>query len=264
MLGILTVVSCEENDIPIFDVENGRSIAGFSGLSNQSVVFNPAGSTENTITVGVSNLSDQDRAVEVRIDEASTTLDPSFYSVSDLTPVIPAGQFTTDITVTTIPGESLPDAGDVLVLELVSVEGGEFLEESVEEVTLGLDVQCPEVELANIPGTYVITEDAFGTHIDEGEFEIVAGPDENQFTMVNPFGHPEEYDVVFSVDPETGSVTVARQAAWHCDNFGCAYGEGRVEGPGQVLTCIDQINFNLTHTVNAGSFGTYGLTINKI
>ncbi len=264
LVGVLVLASCEGNDIPTIDVENARAIASFNGVASQKVVFDPSANTENVIKVGVSTVSNQDRQVTLVVDQDATTLPSEYYTISTLNPVIPAGEFTTDIVITTVPGTSLPAADGVVVLELVSVENAEILEGSIDELTLGLNVQCPEVDMASIPGNYAITYDGFGTYIDEGEFEIVAGPGENEFTMLNPFGHPENYDVVFSVNPETGAVTVAKQAAWHCANFGCAYGEGRVQGPGQALTCIEQIDFNLTHTVDAGSFGTYALQINKI
>lgn len=267
----LAVISCDKNEIPTIDVRDARAIAGFNGVENQTVVFDPSQPTENIIRVGVSTLSDEDRAVEIEIDQANTTLDPAYYSISTLNPVIPAGEFTTEVVVTTTPGADLPASDAVLELDLVSVENSEILPGSTQDLQLGLDVQCPEVDLSVIPGTYQITADAFGTYLDDGVFEIVEGPGENQFTMINPFAHPnpnaggeENFDIVFSIDPGTGAVTVAKQAAWHCVNFGCTYGEGRVEGIGTALTCINQIDFALKHTVDAGSFGTYGLTVNKI
>lgn len=271
-MAMVLVTSCEDNDFPTIDVNDSRPIAGFNGIESQNMIFNPAEDTETMFRVGVSTLSNEERNVVIRVDTAATTLDASFYNISTLTPVIPAGEFTADFTVTTIASAGVPDASDVLVLELVSVEGGEILETSTQELNLGLTIQCPEVDLSVIPGTYTILSDGFGTSVGDDQFEIIAGPGENEFTMVDPFDHPNPaaggaaYNVVFSVNPTSGSVTVARQGAWHYSNFAAspAYGEGRVQGTGQALTCIELINFSLRHTVDAGSFGTYGLTIQKM
>ncbi len=274
-LGILTLFlafsSCEENEIPLFDTDNGRAIAGFNNpTSSASIIFNPAADTQNVITVGVSTLSDSDRAVQLELDAANTTLDPIYYTISDLSPVIPAGEFTTDIIITTLGSTDLPESGSVIALNLNSVDGAEILTTSRSSLTVGLSVECPEVDFASIPGTYTITVDEFETSVGDSQFEIVAGPGANQFTMVNPFDHPnpdaggaQNYDVVIDVSPDTGAVTVPRQPAWHCISFGCEFGEGRVDGIGLSLTCIGQISFTLSHTVDAGSFGSYALVVQK-
>jgi len=266
---ILMVVSCEDNDFPTIDTTNSRAIAGFGGIEAQKIIFNPAENTDNTITVGVSTLSNEDRRVQLRIG-AGTTLGSQFFTVSTLTPVIPAGQYSTEVVIKTLSAAGVPASNRVVVLELVSVEDAEILETSTKAITFSLNVKCPTVDLATIPGTYKITRDDFETSVGDDTFEIIAGPGENEFTMVNPFDHPNpaaggamNYMVTFKVNPDSGAITVARQAAWHCDNFGCGFGEGRVNGTGQALTCIQTLNFNLNNTVNAGSFGTYALTVKK-
>ena len=272
ILAMGLVTSCEDNDFPTIDVNDSRPIAGFNGIENQNIIFNPAEDTKNVLKVGVATLSDEDRNVVIRVDTVASTLDPEYYTISTLTPVIPAGEFTADFTVTTNAAAGVPDASDILVLELVSVDGAVILESSTQELDLGLTIKCPEVDLSVIPGTYTIVDDGFGTTIGDDEFEIIAGTGENEFVLVDPFDHPNPaaggapYNVTFTVNPDTGDVTVARQGAWHYSNFAAspAYGEGRVQGTGQALTCIELINFSLRHTVDAGSFGTYGLTIQKM
>ena len=102
-----------------------------------------------------------------------------------------------------------------------------------------------------------------------GTFEVEAGPEANQLTMINPFDHINpltglaDYKIVITVNPETGAAQVARQAAWHCDNFGCGFGEGRIEGSGFVFSCLESMQFNFTNTVDAGSFGTYAFAAEK-
>lgn len=268
---ILMVVSCEDNDIPTIDTANSRAIAGFSGIESQRIVFNPSEDTENTITVGVSTLSNEDRRVQIRIGDG-TTLGSEFFTVSTLTPVIPAGQYSTEVVIKTLSAAGVPASNKVVVLELVSVEDAEILDSSTKAITFGLNIKCPSVDLSVIAGTYKIVKDDFGTSVGDDMFEIVAGSVEGEFIMVNPFDHPnpdaggeQNYRVTFKVDANSGAITVARQAAWHYSNFAAspAYGEGRVDGTGLALTCIQTLNFNLRNTVNAGSFGTYALSVKK-
>lgn len=271
LLGLVLFVACEENERPIFDTVNGRSIAGFSGATETpNIIYNPAADTDNVITVGVTTVSTTDRAVQLSLDLESSTLDPSFYTVSTLTPVIRAGEFTTDIIITTIGTPALPNADDIVSLSLVSVEGAEVLDTGDINLSIGVSVQCPEVRLADIPGTYNIIVDEFETSVGDLEMEVIAGPGPNQVTMVNPFDHPNpdsggvaDFQVVIDIDPDTGAASVARQPAWHCDNFGCGFGQGRVNGIGISLDCIGQIQLTLSHTVDAGSFGDFAFTIEK-
>lgn len=268
---ILTaMVGCEEEPI-IFDNPNNESVATFQTNSPSAIIFNPAETTRNVYTISVSSVSSQDRTVNLSVDPSST-MEPEFYTIETLNPVIPAGEFSTDVVIITEASNEFPAGGSTLILNIDSVEGAELKDYSVTSYSLPFTVQCPTVDVDSIPGTYVIVSDAFGTSVGDDTFEIVAGPGENQFTMVNPFDHPnpdaggeENYEVVVSISPSSGQLTVARQNAWHYSNFAAspAYGVGRVNGTGLALTCIDQMSFSLTHTVAAGSFGTYGLTIRK-
>lgn len=268
-IAVVTFTSCEE-ELVMYDTENGEAFAGFQSNSPADLVFNPVEDTENRYTISASTVSSSDRTVSVSVD-TSSTLDPSFYSIETLNPVIPAGEFSTDIVITTFASTTFPADGSTLILNLESVEGSEIRSFNVASHSIGFTVECPTVDLESIPGTYAVTGDGFGFIIHD-EFEIVAGPGENEFTMENLSGHSnpdadgeQNYDVVFSIDPNSGDVTVARQDAWHWDTFGGDpdYGVGQVRGDGLALTCIGQITFELTHTVAAGSFGTYALEVTK-
>jgi hypothetical protein len=124
-------------------------------------------------------------------------------------------------------------------------------------------VACPFV-VADAVGMYTITRDDFQTWLDD-QVEIVAGPGANQVTLKNLFGHPENYDIIVDVDPAKGDATIAKQEAWHCDNFGCAFGVGSIESiaPGLFFSCTGFLTINVRHTVAAGSFGTFRLELTK-
>lgn len=251
IVGALVFTACEENDVPIFDTENGRALAGFNGTATPRIVFNPAQNTESTITVGVSTISTQDRPVQISVDESST-LDPSFYTISTLTPIIPAGQFTTDIVVTTTPADGLPAGSDALVLNLDSVSGAEILDTSNAQLAVGLDVQCPSVDLSAIPGSYEITASTFFEFFGETDTtrEVVAGPGANQFTIIDGTYIMEgAEDLIFTVDPATGSIVAVDETKIDSQaSFGPNF--YILQPASRVLTCVGIIEINLDFSAN--------------
>ncbi|MBR9854491.1 MAG: hypothetical protein GYB37_07925 [Algicola sp.] len=241
--------SCEKREIPIFDIENGVPIAGFNGAFEQTkITFNPSEDTENTITIGVSTLTNTDRSVNLSIDMEKTTLSEEFYSISTLSPVIPAGSFTTDITITTIASsEDLPGASDEIVLVLNSVEDAEFGDNSVTELSILLDVKCPSVDIAALVGTYDVVGSTFAGFFGETDFtrEVVAGPDENQITIIGGTYITEGADdLILTINPETGSIIAVNEDGI---NAQVSYGPNFYSflPGGRVLTCVGIIEVNL-------------------
>jgi hypothetical protein len=122
-------------------------------------------------------------------------------------------------------------------------------------VTIG----CPSNSYSQdeVAGTYTTTNNGFYGMAASNPV-VVAGPEENQFTIKDLF--EEGYDIVVDVDPETNELTVSKQEAatdWS------GYGLGSVEGSGTIFQCAGFISLNLEHTVSAGSFGTKNTIISK-
>lgn len=123
-------------------------------------------------------------------------------------------------------------------------------------------ISCPFNADAAV-GEYLITRDDFETSLDYDRPIQVVKESETEVTFINLFSHPEMYDVTVSVNLASGVATVARQPAWHCDNFGCGFGEGRVDGGGFFFSCTGFVTLDLRHTVDAGSFGVFKLELQK-
>jgi len=166
--------------------------------------------------------------------------------------------------------EEVIDGNDTLLI----FDGGGSTNEFYYDPTTGywnafqfqFTIGCPEntMDIDALVGTWAITVDDFETYLHDGTFEMISGPGENQVTCVDWFGHPEAYDVVLTLDPVTNAITVDRQPAWHCDNFGCTYGEGSVDGGGTMFQCAGFMSLTLEHTVSLGSFGSYLLVCEKL
>ena len=122
---------------------------------------------------------------------------------------------------------------------------------------------CPFVR-DDALGNYLITNDPFVTSLDYSRpIEAIAGAGDTEVVFLKLFSHPEMYDVAVSVDAATGVATVEKQEAWNCDNFGCAFGVGSVEGTGFFFSCTGFLTVDLENTVAAGSFGTFNLVVER-
>lgn len=127
----------------------------------------------------------------------------------------------------------------------------------------------PPATQSDFVGTWEITVDPFVTCISDCTFQMIAGPETNQVTALDIFDHPNPenggaYDVIFNFNT-AGEISVDRQPAWHCDNFGCPYGEGRINGSGFIFNCVGNglMKMNFQHTVDLGSFGTFAMDMVK-
>ena len=249
---MLLLTSCEE-DLVIFDSVNGRSFATFQEFSPSLITFNPAADTDNVYTVSVSTVSSSDRNVSVTVDPAST-LDPSFYTIQSLTPTIPAGEFSADIVVTTFASAVFPEAGSVLILNLESVQGAEVDASlgSILSYTLDFTVECPSVDIAGVVGVGAtvleneLLTDGFLAPLEAGGLtrEVIAGPGENQITILDGVGFNGSEDIVLDVDPVSGNVSYAGSP----DAIFFFNGPDPINYTtvtGRVLTCIGLIELQI-------------------
>ncbi len=162
-------------------------------------------------------------------------------------------------------GRVYPDTLEFGDEKFVNVENSFFTAAGTTSFTstLVFAVLCPFVT-EDAVGTYTITTDEAEVFC-EADYEpvAVAGPGPNQITFKNLFGHPQNYDIVVDVDPETAVATVRKQTAWDSDNFGFGLGEATVEGEGVFFSCTGFITVDLDHSVADGSFGVYKLELTK-
>lgn len=120
-------------------------------------------------------------------------------------------------------------------------------------------VGCP-FDINELVGMYDLIVDSWEVAvIGHSEVEIIAGPGENQFTAKNIFGFG--FDLVATVNPASGATTAATQETWDPLYWGmpASYGKGyagSVAANGSTtFSCVGQVNFKFSYTVDAGSFG---------
>jgi len=133
---------------------------------------------------------------------------------------------------------------------------------------------CPgEVSQEDLVGMWQITSDDFGIVENNGVVEIIAGPGENQVTLLDIFGHVhpdtgEQFDVVMDYSPSSSSATISTQESWDSGAYGLTYGIGRNGGEGLIFNCVGSngfMSFQLEHTVSTGeTFGTHAMEFTKL
>ena len=130
-------------------------------------------------------------------------------------------------------------------------------------------VSCP-FDAQEAAGTYEWVVDPWETFYDDGIFEVVAGPGENQITCLDVFDHPTPtggtYDMIIDVDPTTGIAIVERQDTWWPGNWGLPanWGIGWHEGEGFVFSCSGLITLQMTVGMALGNWGVQAYGANKV
>ncbi|MEM1340429.1 MAG: hypothetical protein AAF634_04095 [Bacteroidota bacterium] len=208
--------SCDDEEFETFDVDSDFSLATFQDAAPAQLVYNPAADTDNIYTVSVSNRANSDRTVNVSV-AATSTIDPTSYEILNLNPVIPAGQFSADIVVTTFASDVFPETGTSLVLTLDGVQGAEIDAAlgSIASYSIGFTVECPSVDIAGIVGdgaTVLENElltDGFGADLSAGGLTrtVLAGPGDGQITIVGGVGFNSSEDLILNLDPADGSLS---------------------------------------------------------
>ena len=144
-LGLL--ISCDE-DVVIYDTENGQTLATFSTTSINLGVPVEGASVE--VDVNVTTKTDSDRNIVVDVDPASTASSDQ-YTISNL--VIPAGTFVGTLVIVA-NFEALPEEGATsLVLNLTDVSGSNDITLSNSTLTVSLFREC---DSAPTPGVWTI------------------------------------------------------------------------------------------------------------
>lgn len=200
-LGLLT--SCEE-DLVVYDVNNGQAVATIVNGSQQTLPVPDTGDTA-IIEVGVTTVSDVDRTISISVDESSTA-DPSEYDIQQSTLVIPAGSFTGQIEVAA-NFNAIPETGiTTLVVNLDDVQGADALGATTTH-QINFFRFCPFGEGADFLGEYTletITTGIFGVStLTEGTVTIEQGATvaDRKFSVkaYPAFGDFSPFDFQFSL-----------------------------------------------------------------
>lgn len=272
--------SCEDEDKDPFMlalIEDGAFVR-FDDIASSSIT--PTANYQATLVAPSNNVASYDLTVSHFNGETATEFKPllslnSFPATLDIS----LGDVASALGIS--PDAIQPGDRIDFVATVTGTDGTVFKSRPADESDLGDDVfgnpgerqafeftsfvVCGGFSPSEAAGTYVITRDDFGVTFpgDDLTFEVVAGPGENQITLIDPFGYPQAWDVVVTVDLETETATVEQQTAWDSGAFGLPYGIGTVDGDGLAFSCSGFITLGLNYRVAAGSFGLATIEFTK-
>ena len=134
----------------------------------------------------------------------------------------------------------------------MSVQGAEILETSLDELAVGLDVQCPSVDISALAGSYNVVASTFAGFFGETDFtrDVVLGPGENQVTIIDgTYITQGADDLIITIDPATGDIIgVNEDGIDSTVSFGPNF--YRLLPGGRVLTCVGIIEMTLDFSAN--------------
>lgn len=276
----ISVSSCDKVlDDDLTDFGTGTNFVGFTGSSYNLAVVADGSAVSTGIPVVIDGPSvpkiNSDITVTFSVDPSSTAVEGVNYTLNSNTFTLSpddGDSFAGSLPITIITEGITPPLAKAptLNLTITDISNGENLviNDKSQSVAVSINYSCA-FDISNYEGTYIATTDEFGIYINGPQaFQVVAGPGDNQITLVDVAAHPEMYDVVVDVDPATGALTVPNQTLLNYNNFGATqYGELSLEGGGPSGVgsgfCIGEIQITALYTVGAGSFGEFTLVFEK-
>ncbi|MDT0642321.1 hypothetical protein RM553_05695 [Zunongwangia sp. F363] len=274
----VSLTSCLVDDTAISDAyDEGANLVSFTDESLTLSAETNGEEYQRSIPIDIIGPTfdeiEEPVTVEISVDPSSTAIEGVHYRLESTTLTIsPDDDLPKALPITILTDGLQAPLAETPVLNIsiteVSSDADIVINGKNDELSVLLAYACP-FKIEDYEGTYIATTDQFGIYTgDPVPFEVVAGPGENQITLQNVAGHPEEYDVVVDVDPETGNLTVPYQPALNTNNIGYSYGELRWEGSGSSSAspgnCIGNLDITSAYTVDAGSFGSYRTVFEKV
>ncbi len=121
-------------------------------------------------------------------------------------------------------------------------------------------VVCP-FDAAAAAGKYEITFDNWDFAIGE-TVDVTATANTATLTYAFPYSEADSKPLVLKITPSSGAAVVDKQVYGSYPSYGIT--NISANGSGFFFSCNGQITLSLTHTVPAGSYGTYSLRMKKV
>ena len=138
LTALIVLISCGEEEVVVYDVDNGQTLAQLSVTS--ALLGTPAEGASVDVDVTVTTKTSSERTITL-VPDAASTATPDQYAISGL--VIPANSYVGTVTITS-NFEALPDSGSTtLILNLTDVAGSNDIVLSNATLTIDLFRACP-------------------------------------------------------------------------------------------------------------------------
>lgn len=266
---ITLVVSCKKNNLVIGKNITPPEFVGFeiyptssNSYYNFNILSSPSPGTTFKIPVGVTTVSNVDRKIKFSYSSRTAVAGAQYSAPSEVT--IPAGKAQDTLTIQGIFAGYTTGRLDTLKIKIENESGYVAKNGYSDSIMLIMKRTCP-LNADDLSGTMEVVSDGWG---DYGAGDQVTLTKINSTTISFLYLADNPQPIIMSINPSTYAVTVVKQV------YGSGYGGGSwtygdiscqsVAGAASVADpCENTISVNLTHTVAAGSFGSYTIKFKK-
>jgi hypothetical protein len=208
------LTSCEEDKVVLGN--NAQALAGFNTSSGNLTAADPTQFDDPNfieIEVGITTKSNVDRAIDIDVNTALSSAVPAMYTIDESSLVIPAGEYTAKVKIFA-NFDALPETQrKSLILDLVSIDGMDLLDEQRDRFVVTLYRVCPR----ELPRNYVaFVTGSVGSATPQFNAELVPLSGIARYSVTNLWGNfvagatgQAQYNGQF---PYPGTLTI------NCDN----------------------------------------------
>jgi len=155
-----TLVSCTKSEFVEYDNVNGETLLKFEASGDVAVSLPIGRTTTTSVIISSSTVSEVDRTIEVSLNSDDTTL-PVELVEFDSSVVLPAGEYTTELTVTITDSELDFTESFALVINLNGISNSGDLSIPNPAVLFDISISCPvpedflvgDYEISDVEGT---------------------------------------------------------------------------------------------------------------
>jgi hypothetical protein len=266
---LLSINACKKNNLVIGKNIVPPEFAGFkvyptssTSYYNFNILALPAPGTSFKLPVGLTTVSNTDRKVKFTYSSRTAVAGVQYTAPSEIT--IPAGKTLDTLSIQGLFNGYTTGRLDTLKVTITN-EGGYVNKNGYSDsVLLVMKRTCP-FNIDDISGNMQVVSDGWGDYA-PGDLITLTKVNATTVSFIYPADNPQP--ILMSINPTTYTVTVAKQV------YGSGYGGASwTDGPLSVQSvagsasivdpCDKTISVRLTHTVAAGSYGSYTIKFKK-
>jgi hypothetical protein len=266
---IISLASCKKNNLVVGKNIVPPEFAGFviyptssNSYYNFNILSSPTPGTAFKLPVGLTTVANVDRKVKFTYSSNTAVAGVQYTAPSEIT--IPAGKAMDTLSIQGLFAGYTTGRLDTLKVKIINETGYVSKNGYSDSVMLVMKRTCP-LNLDNLSGTMQVVSDEWG---DYSPGDLITLTKVNSSTISFLYLADNPMPILMSINPTTYAVTVANQVygsgygggSWPYGNISCK----SVDGASSVVDpCENTISVKLTHTVSAGSFGSYIIVFKK-
>ena len=263
---LLSINACKKNNLVVGKNVVPPEYAGFAirplssnAYYNFNILPTPAPGTIFKLPVGLTTVSNADRKVKFTYSSRTAVAGTQYTAPAEIT--IPAGKAVDTLNIQGLFNGYTAGRIDTL---LVKISSGDVTKNGYSDSVLLVMKRTCALNIDDISGNMQVVSDGWGDY-SPGDMITVTKVNATTLSFLYLADNPRP--IIMSINPSTYAVTVAKQVYGSGYGAGWTYGDiscQSVAGSASIVDpCDKTISVRLTHTVAAGSFGSYTIVFKK-